>query len=107
MTYSQEGFYADVSNGERELSLIFGDRAGCGQLLYGLKDSHNFKSVKASDLLSTGDVYDETVADLRHNDGDLSGDRLALLEDKDCRSAVRIILIYEGEHRGEVKLRHE
>jgi hypothetical protein len=103
--YSQEGFDADLSNGDIELSgeeLILGDRAGCEQLLHGLKDGHNFKSAKASDLPSRGDVYDETVADLRNNDGDLSGDRLALFGDGDCRSAVRIILVYEGKHRGEV-----
>jgi hypothetical protein len=103
--YSQEGFYADLSNGDFQLlgeELILGDRAGCEQLLYGLKDGHNFKTVKASDLPLTGDVYDETVADLRNNDSDLSGDRLPLLDDEDCRSAVRIILIYEGKHRGEV-----
>jgi hypothetical protein len=105
--YSQEGFNADLSNGEYKLSLILGDRAGCEQLLYGLKDGHNFKTVKASDLPSTGDVYDETIADLRNNDGDLSGDRLALFDDRDCRSAVRIILVYEGKHRGEVLVRHE
>ena len=101
--YSQEDVYADLSNEEIELSgeePILGDRAGCEQLLYGLlKGGHNFKTVKASDLPSTGDIYDETVVDLRINDGDLLGDRLALLEDKDCRSAVRIILIYEGKHR--------
>ena len=103
--YSQEGFYADLSNRDIELSgeeLILGDRAGCEQLLYGLKDSHNFKTVKASDLPSTGDVHDETVADLRNNDGDHLGDRLALLDDGDCRSAVQIILVYEGKHRGEI-----
>jgi hypothetical protein len=103
--YSQEGFYADLSDGEIELSreeLILDDRAGCEQLLYGLKDGHNFKNVKASDLPSTGDVYDETFVDLRNNDSDLSGDRLPLLDDKDCRSAVRIILVYKGKHRGEV-----
>ena len=103
--YSQEGFDADLSNGEIELSreeLILGDRAGCQQLLYGLKDGHNFKTVKALDLQSTGDVYDETFADLRNNDGDLSGDKLTLLDDEDGRSAVRIILVYEGKHRGEV-----
>ncbi|GMI47449.1 hypothetical protein TrCOL_g9426 [Triparma columacea] len=96
--YSQEGFYAYLNKGEIELSreeLILGDRAGCKQLLYGLKDGHNFKTVKASDLPTTGDVYDETVADLRNNDGDLLGDRLALLDDGDCRSAGRIILVYE------------
>jgi hypothetical protein len=74
MRYSQEDIYADLSNGDIELSreeLILGDRMGCEQLLYGLKDGHNFKTVKASDL-PTGDVYDETVADLRNNDGDLS-----------------------------------
>jgi hypothetical protein len=65
--YSQEGFYADLSNGEYKLSLILADRAGCEQILYGLKDGHNFKTVKASDLPTTGDVYDETVADLRNN----------------------------------------
>jgi hypothetical protein len=100
--YSQEGFYADLSNGEIELTreeLILGDRAGCEQLLYGVKDGHNFKTVKASNLPSTGDVYDETFVDLGNNDGDLLGDRLALLDDKDCRSAVRIILVYEGEHQ--------
>ena len=72
--YSQEGFYADLSDRKIELSreeLILGDRAGCEELLYGLKDGHNFKTVKASDL-PTGDVYDETVADLRNNDSDLS-----------------------------------
>jgi hypothetical protein len=101
--YSQEGFDADLSNGKFELSLILGDRAGCEQLLYGLKDGHDFKSVKASsELPSTGDVNDETVADLGNNDGDLSGDRLPLLDDEDCKSAVRIILVYEGKHRGEV-----
>ena len=86
--YSQEDYYADLGNGEIELSgkeLILGDRAGCEQLLYGLKDGHNFKAVKASDLPSTGDVYDETVADLRNNDGNLSGDSLPLLDDEDCR----------------------
>ena len=97
-TYSQEDIYTDLSNWEYELSLILADRAGCEQLLYGLKDSHNFKSVKASDVPSTGDVYDETVADLRNNDSDLSGDRLPLLDDEDSRSAVRIILVYEGKH---------
>jgi hypothetical protein len=103
--YSQEGFYADLSKGDIELSrkeLILGDRAGCEQLLYGVKDGHNFKSVKASDFPSTGDVYDETFVDLRNNDGDLSGDRLPLIDDEDCRSAVQIILVYEGKHRGEV-----
>jgi hypothetical protein len=103
--YSQEGFYADLSKGETELSreeLLLSDRAGCEQLLYGLKDGHNFKTVKASDLPSTGDVYDETIGDLRNNDGDLSGDRLQLIDDKDCRSAVQIILVYEGKHRGRV-----
>jgi hypothetical protein len=103
--YSQEDFYVDLSNGHIELSreeLILGDRAGCEQLLYGLKDGHNFKTVKASDLPSMGDVYDETVVDLGNNDGNLLGDRLPLLDDGDCRSAVRIILVYEGEHRGEV-----
>jgi len=103
--YSKEDYYADLSNGDIEISveeLILGDRAGCEQLLYGLKDGHNFKTVKDSDLPSTGDVYDETAADLRNNDGDLSGDRLPLLDDEDCRSAVRITLVYEGEHRGEV-----
>jgi hypothetical protein len=108
--YSQEDVYADLSNGEIELSreeLILGDRVGREQLLYGLKDGHNFKTVKASDLPSTGDVYDETFVDLRNIDGDLSGDRLALFDDGDCRSAVRIILVYEGKHRGEVLVRHE
>jgi hypothetical protein len=103
--YSQEDYYADLGNGEIELSgkeLIRGDRAGCEQLLHGLKGGHNFKTVDASDLPSTGDVYDETVADLRYNDGNLSGDSLPLLDDEDCRSAVRIILAYEGKHRGEV-----
>jgi hypothetical protein len=103
--YSQEGLYADLSNGEIKLlgeELILGDRAGCEQLLYGLKDGHNFKSAKASDLPSTGDVYDETVTDLRNDDSDLLGDRLPLLDDEDCRSAVRIILVYKGKHRGEV-----
>jgi hypothetical protein len=103
--YYQDDFSADLSNGELELSreeLILGDRAGCEQLLYGLKDGHNFKTVKASDLPSTGDVYDETISDLRNNDGDLSRDRLALFDDGDYRSAVRIILVYEGKHRGEV-----
>jgi hypothetical protein len=103
--YSQEGFYADLSNRDIELSgeeLILGDRAGFEQLLYGLNDGHHFKSVKASELPSTGVVYDATVADLHNNDGDLSGDRMALLDDGIGRSAVRIILVYEGEHRGEV-----
>ena len=103
--YSQEGFYADLSKGETELSreeLLLGDRVGCEQLLYGLKDGHNCKTVQASDLPSTGDVYDETIGDIRNNDGDLSGDRLPLLDDEDCRSAVQIILVYEGKHRGEV-----
>jgi hypothetical protein len=101
--HSQEGFYADLSKGEIEFSgeeLILGDRAGCEQLR--AQDGHNFKTVKASDLPSKGDVYDETVVDLRNNDGDLSGDRLPLLDDEDCRSAVRIILVYEGKHRGRV-----
>jgi hypothetical protein len=103
--YSRKDFYANLNKGETEFSgeeLMFGDRAGCEQLLYGLKDGHNFKTVKASDLPLTEDVYDETVADLCNNDSDLSGDRLALLDDGDCRSAVRITLVYEGEHRGEV-----
>jgi hypothetical protein len=108
--YSKEDFYADLSNGDIELlgeELILGDRAGCEQLLYGLKDGHNFETVKASNLPTTGDAYDETFVDLRNNDGDLSGDRLALFGDGDCRSAVRIILVYEGKHRGEVLVRHE
>jgi hypothetical protein len=70
--YSKEDYYADLGNGKLELSLILGDRAGCEQLLYGLKGCHNFETVKASDLPSTGDVYDETFNDLRNNDGDLS-----------------------------------
>ena len=72
---SQEDVYADLSDGDIELSreeLILGCRAGCEQLLYGLKDSHNFETVKASNLPSTGDVYDETFVDLHNNDGDLS-----------------------------------
>jgi hypothetical protein len=100
--YSKEGFYADLSNGEIELlheELLLGDRVGCEQLIYGLKDGHYFKTVKASDLPSTGDVYDKTVADLGNNNSDLSGDMLALLDDGDCRSAVRTIFVYEGEHR--------
>jgi hypothetical protein len=108
--YSQESFYTNLSNGEIELSreeLILGDRAGCEKPLCGLKDGHNFKTVKASDLPTTGDVYDETVADLDNNDGDYLGDRPALFDDGDCRSAVRIILVYEGKHRGEVLVRHE
>jgi hypothetical protein len=103
--YSQEDVYADPSNEEIKLSgeeLILSDRVGCEQLLYGLKDGHNFKTVKASDLLSMGDVYDETFDDLGNHDGDLSGDRLPLLDDEDCRSAAWIILVYEGKHRGEV-----
>jgi hypothetical protein len=103
--YSQEDVYADLSKGEIELlheELILGDRVGCEQLLYGLKDGHNFKTVKASELPSTGDVYDETIANVGNTNGNLLGDRLALLDDEDCRSAVRITLVYEGEHRGEV-----
>jgi hypothetical protein len=103
--YSLEGFYADLSNGDFELSreeLILGDRAGFEQLLYGLNDGHHFKSVKASELPSTGDIYNETFDNLGNNDGGFSGDRLALLDDGDCRSAVRIILVNEGKHRGEV-----
>ena len=103
--YSQEDIYSDLSKGDIELlreELILGDRAGCEELLYGLEDGHNFKTVKASELPSTGVVYDETFADLRNNDSNLSEDRLALLDDGNCRSAVRIILVYEGKHRGEV-----